>query len=109
MGKDTPEIIEAASLSRNVIGPAMSSSVAHRPSGMASRNGPSMSSRPQYQADIGVITTVGFTLLTRMPYLPSSRADTRVMLSTAALEDPYEMWPVSATRLAWLETFTMQP
>src|SRR5215204_4136037 len=86
MGSDTPVIIEAASLSRKVIGAAISSSVAHRPSGMDSRNGPSMSSRPQYQADMGVITTVGFTLLTRMLYLPSSRADTRVMLSRAALE-----------------------
>jgi len=29
------------------------------------------------------MTTVGFTLLTRMPYLPSSRADTLVTLSRA--------------------------
>jgi hypothetical protein len=47
-----------------------------------------MSSRPQYHADISVMTTVGLTLLTRMPYLPSSRAETRVMLSRAALEEP---------------------
>ena len=81
-------IIDAASLSRKVIGAAISSSVAHRPSGIASRNGPSTSSRPQYHADIGVITTVGLTLLTRMLYLPSSNAETRVMLSTAAFEEP---------------------
>ena len=81
-------IIEAPSLSRNTIGAAISSSVAHRPSGIASRNGPSISGRPQYQADIGVITTVGFTLLTRMSYRPSSSADTRVMLSSAAFEEP---------------------
>ena len=37
---------------------------------------------------MGVITTVGFTLFTRMLYLPSSSADTRVMLSSAALEAP---------------------
>ena len=68
-----------------------------------------MSVRPQYHADIGVITTVGFTLLTRMLYRPSSRAETRVMLSNAAFDEPYEMCPLSATRLAWLETFTMAP
>lgn len=45
-------------------------------------------SRPQHHADIGVITTVGLTLLTRMLYLPSSNAETRVMLSTAAFEEP---------------------
>ena len=67
MGSETPEIMPAPSLRRNTMGAAMSSSLAHLCSGMASRNGPSMSGRPQYQADIGVITTVGFTLLTRMP------------------------------------------
>src|SRR3954452_5562144 len=91
------------------MGAAISASVAHRPRGIWSKNGRWMSSRPQYQADIGVITTVGFTLLTRMSYRPSSSADTRVMLSTAALDDPYEMWPVRATRLAWLDTLTMAP
>ena len=34
------------------------------------------------------MTTVGLTLLTRMLYRPSSSADTRVMLSSAALDDP---------------------
>ena len=68
-----------------------------------------MSSRPQYHADMGVITTVGLTPLTRMLYCPSSSAETRVMLSSAALDDPYEMWPRRATRLAWLETLTIEP
>ena len=58
MGKVTPLIMDAPSLSRNTIGAAISSTVAHLPSGMLDRNGPSMSGRPQYQADIGVITTV---------------------------------------------------
>src|SRR5215212_4235376 len=73
---------------QNTIGPAISASVAHRPSGIASRNGPSTSSRPQYQADMGVITTVGLTEFTRMLYLPSSSAETRVMLSSAAFDEP---------------------
>ena len=30
-------------------------------------------------------------------------------MSRAAFDDPYEMWPRSATRLAWLETLTMEP
>ena len=88
MGRDTPVIMDAASLSKNTMGAAISASVAHRPSGICSRNGPPMSSRPQYQADMGVMTTVGLTALTRTLYLPSSRADTRVMLSRAALEAP---------------------
>ena len=91
------------------MGAAISASVAQRPSGICSRKGPWTSSRPQYQADIGVITTVGLTPLTRMLYFPSSKADTRVMLSRAAFDDPYEMWPRSATRLAWLETLTIEP
>src|SRR3954465_6972007 len=109
MGRLTPVIMAASSLSRNTIGPAMSSAGAHRGRGIWSRNGPSISGRPQYQADIGVITTVGLTLLTRMPWAPSSSADTRVMLSSAALDDPYEMWPFSATSAAWLETLTIAP
>ena len=100
MGDETPVIIEAASLSRNTIGAAISASVAERPSGICSRNGPPISSRPQYHADMGVMTTVGLTAFTRMLYLPNSKADTRVMLSKAAFEAPYEMWPGSATRLA---------
>ena len=44
----------------------MSSSVADLCNGICSRNGCSISGRPQYQADICVITTVGLTLLTRM-------------------------------------------
>ena len=66
------------------------------------QEGPPMSSRPQYHADMGVMTTVGLTALTRMLYLPSSKADTRVMPSRAAFEAPYEMCPGSATRLACL-------
>jgi hypothetical protein len=88
IGSETPVIIEAPSPSRNTIGDAISSSVAQRPSGIASRKGGPTSERPQYQADIGVITTVGLTLLTRMPYRPSSSAETRVMLSSAAFEEP---------------------
>jgi hypothetical protein len=37
---------------------------------------------------MSVITTVGLTLLTRMLCLPSSSAATRVMLSSAAFDDP---------------------
>src|SRR4051795_13004348 len=101
--------MEASSLRRKAIGPAMSSSVAQRCSGIWSRNGPSISGLPQYQADIGVITTVGLTLLTRIPYCPSSSAETRVMLSSAAFEDPYEMCPRNATSDAWLDTLTIDP
>src|SRR5438105_15110675 len=109
IGRDTPVIMAAPSLSRKTIGAAISSSVAQRPSGIALRNGSLISSRPQYPADIGVMTTVGFTLFTRMLYLPSSSAETRVMLSRAALEDAYEMCPSRATRLAWLDTLTIEP
>jgi len=76
------------SLSKNTIGAAISSSVAQRPNGIVSRNGFSMSSRPQYHADIGVITTVGCTPLTRILCEPSSMAETRVILSSAAFDDP---------------------
>ena len=60
---------------------------------MLSENEPMRSIMDHYGAiwereDIGVITTVGFTLLTRIPYRPSSSADTRVMLSSAAFEEP---------------------
>src|SRR5665811_1818390 len=44
-----------------------------------------------------------------MLYSPSSRAHTLVMLSSAALDEPYETCPLTATRLAWLETLTMEP
>ena len=57
----------AASLSRKTTGAAISSSVAQRPSGIIARNGSRMWGCPQYGADIGVMTTVGFTELTRMP------------------------------------------
>ena len=68
--------------------PATSSPVAHRPSGIWSQERPLMVLAPQYQADIGVMTTVGFTLFTRMPCPPSSSAETRVMLSSAAFDEP---------------------
>src|ERR1700716_942035 len=74
--------MEAPSLSRKTMGAAISSSVAQRPSGIALRKGAPISSRRQYQADIGVMTTVGLTLFTRMLYLPSSSAETRVMLKS---------------------------
>ena len=77
----------AASDKRKTMGAAQSSSVAHRPSGMAANTGPPISSRPQYHSDMGVITTVGFTAFTRMPCGPSSSADTRVIASTAPLEE----------------------
>ena len=79
-------IIDAPSPSRNTIGAAISSSVAQRPSGICSRVGFSISGRPQWNADISVMTTVGSTELTRMPCGPSSSAETRVMLSSAASE-----------------------
>ena len=65
----------AASLSRNTIGPAISSSVAQRPSGICSRNGRATSRLAPMPEEIGVMTTVGLTLLTRMLYLPSSSAE----------------------------------
>ena len=81
-------IIETASLSRKTIGPAISSSVAQRPKGILARNGGPTSGRPQYEADIGVITTVGFTVLARYSYLPSSSAETLVMFSNAPFDAP---------------------
>lgn len=100
MGRWTPVIIEAASLSRNTIGPATSSSVAQRPSGICFKKGSATCGWLQWPDEIGVITTVGFTLLTRMLYLPNSSAEQRVMFSSAALDEPQEMCPSSATSAA---------
>jgi hypothetical protein len=47
IGKDTPEIIVAPSLSRKTIGAAISSSVAQRPRGIVLKNGSPISGRPQ--------------------------------------------------------------
>ena len=56
-----------------------------------------MSLRPQYHSDMGVITTVGLTALTRILCFPSSNAETRVIASTAPLEDAYETCPANPT------------
>ena len=49
---------------------------------------PEITHSRELEDGISVITTVGCTLLTRMPCSPSSSALTRVMLSTAAFEEP---------------------
>ena len=83
-------IIDAASLSGKVIGAAISSSVAHRPSGIASRNGPHIVTSPiprrHWRHHHCRVDAVGPDVV-----LPSSNAETRVMLSTAAFDEPYEM------------------
>ena len=100
MGSDTPVIIEAASLSRNTIGAgdlglSRPTSQRHLLEEWASDVIPTPVPRRHWRHDDGGIDRVDADVV-----LAQFKADTRVMLSRAALEAPYEMWPGSATRLA---------
>ncbi|MNV49551.1 hypothetical protein D3C71_1415110 [compost metagenome] len=65
-GSETPVIIEAASLSKKTMGAAISASLAQRPSGICFRKGSATCGWLQWPDEIGVMTTVGLTLLTRI-------------------------------------------
>src|SRR6266702_7679270 len=86
IGKVTPVIIEAASLSKNKIGSATSRGSANRLSGIACNAGSRFEGSLHAFTAIGVKVTVGLMLFTRIPYAPSSTHKTRVIASIAALE-----------------------
>ena len=92
MGRLTPLIMAAASLSRNRMGLATSCGVAKRRSGIAASIGPLLAGSLQARSAIGVRVTVGLTLLTRMPLGPSSRHRLRVMASSAAYRRAFGLY-----------------
>ena len=102
-------IMEAASLSRKTMGAATSSTVAHRPRGICSRNGPPISGRPQYE-----VGHVGHH------HRRVDAVDADVVLAEFQGGNPGDVVQcgfgrpvgdvaVSATMLAWLETLTIAP
>ena len=89
MGSETPVIIEAPSLRRKTIGAAISSSVAHRPSGiwhqerLADVGAAPVEGRHLGHHDGGVHAVHADAVAAEL-----ERRDTRVMLSSAAFDAP---------------------
>lgn len=86
IGRQTPLIIEAASLNKNIIGAATSADSANRPKGIAFKAGSRFTGSLHACTAIGVNVTVGLTLFTRIPEGPNSIHKARVTASSAAFE-----------------------
>jgi hypothetical protein len=86
IGKQTPLIMDAASLSKNMIGAATSADSAKRRNGIAFNAGSRLAGSLHACTAIGVNVTVGFTLFTRIPNGPNSMHSARVTASSAAFE-----------------------